>query len=93
MSTKTIETSFIVSLPKGKVIPTKFVRYNDKQATGIDPNTGRDSWIYGNWTIGKDIVLTADEALAAGEDAKLKRIASLRKQLAKLESMTLRVGK
>lgn len=93
MSTKTIETGFIVSLPKGKVIPTKFVRYNDKQATGIDPNTGRDSWIYGNWTIGKDIFLTADEALAAGEDAKLKRIASLRKQLAKLESMTLRVGK
>lgn len=93
MSEKTIETGFVVNLPKGKVIPTKFVRYNDKQATGIDPNTGRDSWIYGNWTIGKDIFLTADEALAAGEDAKLKRIASLRKQLAKLESMTLRVGK
>lgn len=93
MSTKTIETGFIVSLPKGKVIPTKFVRGIGQQATGIDPNTGRDSWMYGNWTIGKDIFLTADEALAAGEDAKLKRIASLRKQLAKLESMTLRVGK
>ena len=93
MSDKTIETGFIVSLPKGKVIPTKFVRGIGQQATGIDPNTGRDSWIYGNWSIGKDIFLTADEAIVAGEAARLKRIESLRKQLAKLESMTLRVEK
>ncbi len=93
MSEKTIETGFVVNLPKGKVIPTKFVRYNDKQAIGIDPNTGRDSWIFGKWTIDKDIFLTIEDAIDAGEEARLKRVQSLRKQLAKLESMTLRVGK
>lgn len=93
MSEKTIEVGFVVNLPKGKVIPTKFVRYNDKQAIGIDPNTGRESWIFGRWTIDKDIFLTIEDAIDAGEEARLKRVQSLRKQLAKLESMTLRVEK
>lgn len=77
MSEKTIETGFVVNLPKGKVIPTKFVRYNDKQAIGIDPNTGRDSWIFGKWTIDKDIFLTGIEREAPSKS--VGRVATWRR--------------
>lgn len=92
MSEKTVETGYVVHVPKGKVFPTKFVRGIGLQATGIDAKTGRESWIYGHWTIGKDIFLTVEEAIAAGEATKLKRIASLRTQLAKLEAMTIKLS-
>lgn len=87
-----IEVGYIVQLPKGRVAPVKFVRGGGARATGVDPKTGKDSWLHGYWTIGKDIFITAEEAIAAAEETKAKRIASLRKQISKLEGMTVKVA-
>ncbi len=95
MSDQIIEVGFTVNLPKGKVVATPFIRMDrtdQSTAFGFDPETKRASWTYGRWRIGVDIFLCADEAIAAAEAARIKRIASLRKQLDKLESMTIRVA-
>lgn len=51
----------------------------------------RDGYIYQSWTsfkVGRDAFLEKQEALADCEARRLKKIASLRKQIAKLEKLT-----
>lgn len=91
MRNQQIEIGYLVDLPNARVKPVQFVRDHGKSAVGINPETGRISWIHGAWIIGKSIYLTPEEAIAAGEAAKDKRIASLRKQLARLEAATFKL--
>lgn len=44
------------------------------------------------YTLGRDIHLTHADAVKAAETARIKKIESLRKQIAKLEKLTLEVA-
>lgn len=84
MIEKTVETGYVVHVPKGKVFPTKFVRGNGLQATGIDAKTGRESWIYGRWTPSKmpepcmESPLTLSKNVACGWVMRISVRSSLR---------------
>lgn len=50
-----------------------------------------DGWVvergkyFNSFKVGRDAHLTADEAIAAAKEARAKKVASLKKQIAKLE--------
>lgn len=46
---------------------------------------------YGLYKLGKDVFETESEAVANAEDHRVKKIASLKKQIEKLERMTFKV--
>ncbi len=65
-------------------------------SNGLKEITGKSEWsekyvtsISGmNYRIGRDVVATRTEAAAIADAMRIKKIASLRKQIAKLEAMT-----
>lgn len=61
-----------------------------------DDRYSKGDWIdlqdrYGFYKLGRDIHKVEAEALAAAESMRVKKIASLKKQIAKLEAMTFKV--
>lgn len=59
-----------------------------------EPSTGGYVSIAGSWgmyKVGRDVHLTSAGAMKAAQDARLKKIASLRKQIAALEKMVFTV--
>lgn len=81
---KTIQDCFTFNLKDG--VKAVKVELGDTYAWGVGPD-GRSSWLNGQYRLGKDLFMTAPEAATAAEAARMKKIASLRKQLAKLEAM------
>ena len=80
---------FVVNLPKGKIDAVRFTQVNDGSAR-VTMN-GRWPWpVY--YAIGKKLFLTEEDARVAAEAARKKKIASLRKQIEKLEKMSFTTG-
>lgn len=82
MST-TFETGYIFSVPRGKVEQIEFDRVGALSAWRV--KNGKASWLNGSHEVGTDLFLTRAEAVKAAEAARIKKLASLRKQIAKLE--------
>lgn len=87
-----IETGYVSDISEGVVRPVQFSRVRNDDAWGVEPETGSVSWVHGNWTIGKNLFLNVEEAIADGEAKRVKKIASLTKQLAKLEKMKFKAA-
>lgn len=92
MTEKPIKTGYISDISKGLVRPVQFSRIGDDSAWGVEPETGHVTWVRGNWTIGKNLFLTVAEAISDGEAKRDQKIASLAKQLAKLEKMKFKAA-
>lgn len=62
-----------------------------------EPTYSGDGWIklkgysFGIFKLGRDVTETEEEAAKLFEQARIKKIASLRKQVAKLEKLTFKV--
>ena len=83
------QIGFVVNLPRGQIDTVRFTQVNDGGAHVI--LNDNFSWpVY--YVIGKKLFLTEDDALAAAETARKKKIASLRKQIEKLEKMSFTTG-
>ena len=83
------QIGFVVNLPRGQIDAVRYSEVNDGSAR-VTMN-GRLPWpVY--YAIGKKLFLTEDDALAAAETARKKKIASLRKQIEKLEKMSFTTG-
>lgn len=92
MSDENIETGYMPDVSSGLIRHIKFCRKSEDRVWGIDKN-GRANWTAGTWTIGKDIFLTAQEAIHAGEATRDKKLAALRTQIEKLESVVFKLDK
>jgi len=84
------ETGFIFDLSKCVIRSVQFERQYTDVCWGINED-GRSSWTMGSYTLGKDLFLTAQDAKKAAEAARDRKIASLRKKLAKLESADFKI--
>ena len=83
------QVGFVVNLPKGKIDAVRFTQVIDGSAFVILNNNF--SWpVF--YAIGKKLFLTEDDARIAAEAARKKKIASLKKQIEKLERMSFTVG-
>ena len=83
------QIGFVVNLPKGKIDAVRFTQVNDRGAHVI-LNDSLPWPVY--YIIGKKLFLTEDDARIAAEAARKKKIASLKKQIEKLERMSFTVG-
>lgn len=90
MSQKKVEYGFVFNLSAGALKRVQFERQGDGAAWGINPE-GRATWLAGKFTIGKDLFMTEGEAKSAADVARLKKLDSLRKQIAKLQKMTFKL--
>lgn len=83
------ETFYIskYALAKGKITTA---------AANVKRWADESEWIYLSWSesfrVGRHAHRTAEAALAAAEAERTKKIASLRKQIAKLEALTFSVS-
>lgn len=90
--TEEIKCGFVFSLTDGNVRQVEYVEMvsasgTSERAWGVDPVTHQANWMHGQYTVGKDLFLTAEEARAAALVARDKKIASLQKQMSKLQKM------
>jgi hypothetical protein len=77
------ETGWVFSLSDGLLKEIAIKRWKEfpVNAWGIGSSLGRP------YTVGKNLFMTAEEAKVVAEAARVKKLASLRKQIAKLEAM------
>jgi hypothetical protein len=86
----TVVYSIMGSITTGKI--TEY-RLRDPLYSGQRASLKHDGgWMW--WvSVGKDVFLTREEAVEAAEKVRLKKIASAKKQIARLEAMSFRGGK
>lgn len=90
MSEKTFESGFVFSLSTGVLKRVQFERHDDGLAWGVGAD-GRATWLAGQFKIGKDLFVSVEDAVAAANEARAKKLDSLHKQISKLEKMVFKV--
>lgn len=90
MKKKAFEIGFVFGLSTGALKRVQFERLDDGSAWGIGAD-GRATWSAGRYKIGKDLFMSADEAVAAANEARAKKLDSLHKQISRLEKIVFKV--
>lgn len=86
-----IEVGYVFDISSGTIIPKRYVMRGEKTAWGIGAD-GRSNWTVGQWTVGKNLFTTPEQAIAAGKAARDKRLKSLQKQIERLQKMTFELA-
>lgn len=82
---------YVFDLSKGKITKKEIeLRSVGGVAYAYGVKDGKSSFLYGTFMVGKNWFPSADEALKAAEAQRQKRLASLKKQVAKMERMTFK---
>ena len=72
---------------------TKYALTKGIQIVECGQSSGGDGFVYDGWNVyrvGQDAHETLEHALARGEQMRIERIASIKKQIVKLETMSIK---